>query len=112
MLLLIALSFTSMVLFCLAMPKHRTQMLTNELSWLLVATCKPLAWFLLMVTFYLSVECYGWSIGPALFFGVLSAALLALILLLTYRPKIIPSLAIVLPITTYCFTAVHYLLVS
>ena len=102
MLLLMSLSFTSMVLFCLAMPKHREQVLSNELPALLVVSFRPFAWILLIITFFINVEFYGWSIGPALFFGVLSASLLPLILLLTYRPKIVPLLAIILPaITSY-----------
>ena len=101
MLLLMSLSFTAMVLFCLAMPKHREQVLSRELPSLLVKIFKPLAWLLLTITFYLNIEFYGKSIGPALFFGVLSASLLPLILLLTYRPKLVPLLAAVLPVISF-----------
>jgi len=93
-----SLSFTTMVLFCLAMPKHREQVLSHELPSLLVIGFRPLAWLLLTITFYLNVDFYGWSIGPALFFGVLSASLLPLILLLTYRPKIVPLIALLSPV--------------
>lgn len=98
MILLMCLSFTAMVLFCLAMEKHREQVIDIELPQFLSRAFRPLAWLLVMVTFYISGELYGWSIGPAVFFGALTAALLPLILLLTYQAKIVPILALVLPI--------------
>ncbi|NQY89977.1 MAG: DUF3325 domain-containing protein [Colwellia sp.] len=98
MFLLSCLSFSTMVLFCLAMDKHREQIIDIELPQLFVRTFRPLAWLLLVMTFYISTELYGWSIGPAFFFGALTAALLPLILLLTYKAKIVPILAIILPL--------------
>ena len=55
---------------------------------------RPLAWLALIFSAYLSVALFGWSIGPALLFGALTMATLLLILLLTYRAKIVPQLAI------------------
>ena len=97
MLLLICLSFTSMVLFCLAMEKHREQVLDAELPVILQSFFRPLAWTLLTFTAYVGVELYGWSIGPAVFFGALTASLFPLILLLTYKAKSVPIVAIILP---------------
>jgi len=99
--LLISFSFTAMTLFCLAMPKHREQVLARELPLWFVASFRTLAWILLALTFYISVDFYGWSIGPALFFGALSGALLPLILSLTYYPKVVPLLATLLPVLAY-----------
>ena len=96
MLVLTSLCFIAMVLFCLAMTKHREQVIVHEVSILAVRFFRPLAWSLLSFTAYLSVELYGWSIGPALLFGALTIATLLLILLLTYRAKIVPKLAIVM----------------
>ena len=105
MLLLACLSFTTMVLFCLAMEKHREQVFDKELPQLLSRSFRPLAWLFLVVVFYMSGELYGWSIGPAVFFGALTAALLPLILLLTYKAKIVPILAVILPlVATVHFT--------
>ncbi len=100
MLLLMALSFSAMVLFSMAMEKHRQQVITKELPAFLSRSFRPLAWLLLIITFYISGKLYGWSIGPAIFFGVLTAALLPLILLLTYRAKAVPILALILPLVT------------
>ena len=96
MLVLTSLCFTAMVLFCLAMTKHREQVIVHEVSILTVRFFRPLAWSLLSFTAYLSVDMYGWSIGPALLFGALTIAILLLTLLLTYRAKIVPKLAIVM----------------
>lgn len=98
MTLLLCLSFASMTLFCLAMDKHRKQIISRELPANLVKSFKPLAWVMTLVTFMLSIELYAWSIGPAVFFGALGGALLGLILLLTYYAKSVPLLAISLPI--------------
>lgn len=101
MYLLISLSFLSMSLFCLAMDKHRDDIISVELSPYLCYFFRPLAWGVLIITFYFSGQLYGWSIGPAVFFGALAGGLLPLIFLLTYRAKIIPLIAIVLPIMAY-----------
>lgn len=98
MLLLVCLSFTTMVLFCLAMEKHREQVFSIEMSGLLPRFFRPMAWLLLTLTAYTSVVLYGWSIGPALFFGALTAALLPLILLLTYQARLVPIFAVILPV--------------
>lgn len=98
MLVLTSLNFAAMVLFCLAMTKHREVVLEQRISNLVVKFFKPLAWTLLTLTAYLSTHLYGWSIGPALFFGSLTVAILALILLLTYQVKKVPLIAIVLPL--------------
>jgi hypothetical protein len=87
-----------MVLFCLAMEKHREQVISAELPVMVQRVFRPLAWLLLTFTAYMGVEIYGWSIGPAVFFGALTSALFPLILLLTYRAKLAPIFAIILPI--------------
>lgn len=101
MTLLLSLSFVTMTLFCLAMEKHRKQIISLALPCFVNACFRPIAWLMLLLCFYLSVELYGWSIGPAVFFGALSGCLLPLILLLTYRAAIIPMLAVILPIISY-----------
>jgi len=98
MLLLICLSFSAMVLFCLAMEKHRQRVTDKALPPFLSHSFKPLAWLILVIAFYISGKLYGWSIGPAVFFGALTAALLPLILLLTYRAKVVLIVAIALPL--------------
>jgi hypothetical protein len=87
-----------MALFCMAMDKHRQQVIDKALPLMLTRSFRPLAWLLLVTTFYVSIELYGWSIGPAVFFGALTAALFALILLLTYQAKAVLILAIILPL--------------
>ena len=66
MLLLTSLCFTAMVLFCLAMSKHRQQIIEREVPNVVVRFFRPTAWLLLTCTAYLSIELFGWSIGSAL----------------------------------------------
>lgn len=99
MLFLVCFSFSAMVLFCLAMDKHRDQVLEKELPLLLVRSFRPLAWLFFIISFYFSALLYGWSIGPAVFFGALTVALLMLILMLTYIAKVVPALAAILPLS-------------
>jgi hypothetical protein len=101
MVLLLSLSFVTMTLFCLAMEKHRKQIFLTELPRFVKACFRPLAWLMLFITAYLSVSFYGWSIGPAIFFGALSGSLVPLIFLITFRATIIPALTVILSITSY-----------
>jgi uncharacterized membrane protein YjjB (DUF3815 family) len=97
---LISLSFSAMVLFCLAMDKHRKQVLAQKVSTVVLHSFRPMAWLILLFTMYLSIEQFGWSIGVAVFFGAMTISTLSLILLLTYRAKIVPRVAIVLPLVS------------
>lgn len=45
MLSLICFSFSTMVIFCLAMGKYRDQILEKELPLFIVRDFRPLAWF-------------------------------------------------------------------
>ena len=96
-----SLNFFTMTLFCMAMEKHREQVTDTALPQWIVRSFRPLAWLGLAITFYISADLYGWSIGPAVFFGALSAALLCLILLLTYQARLVLSVALVLPLFAY-----------
>jgi len=96
MLIITSLSFLAMVLFCLAMDKHREQILDKCIASTVVGFCRPTAWLVLLSTTYLSVESFGWSIGVAVLFGALTIATLLLILLLTYRAKTVPPVAVLL----------------
>ncbi len=98
MLVIISLCFSAMVLCCLAMTKHREQVLPWEVSTLSVSLFRPIAWLLLSFTAYTSIKIFGWSIGVAVLFAALMIATLLLILLLTYRAIIIPHIAIILSI--------------
>jgi len=71
-------------------------MLGHYVSNLLVSFFRPSAWLLLLLTANLSVEFFGWSIGPSLFIGSLTVSILLLILLITYQVRRLPQFAIVL----------------
>ena len=94
MVLLTSLSFLAMVLFCLAMDKHQKQVLVQKMPKVATSLFRLLAWLVLFLTAYLSVTLFGWSIGPAFLFGALTMATLLLIMVLTYRAKIVPQLAL------------------
>ena len=92
MIIVLCLSFVAMALFCFAMAKHRAQVFSHELNKSLVTTFRLLAWLLLLLTFAISIDLYAWSIGPVVFIGALGAALLVLILLLTYHARLLPKI--------------------
>jgi len=96
MFVLSSLSFSAMVFFCLAMDKHRKQVLAQKTPTIMVRFFRPTAWLILLFTTYLSVGQFGWSIGIAVLFGALTISSLLLILLLTYRAKIVPHVAVAL----------------
>lgn len=97
MILLMSLSFCTMALFALAMPKHRQHMFLWQCPVLLTVLFRPAAWLLCAVTCYLAIFTYGWTIGLVTFVAVLTAGLIPLILLLSYHPKMIVVLMVMLP---------------
>ncbi|MEP1383794.1 MAG: DUF3325 domain-containing protein [Paraglaciecola sp.] len=103
-----SLEFVAMFFFCFVMAKHRKQMLPLEVAATTVSMIRIIGWLLLIVTFYISAQFYGWSIGPAVFFGILAAVLLALIFLLTYRAKIIPYFALFLLVHSFVQLSLLY----
>lgn len=83
----VVLAYASLVAFALAMHRHQRQVCRRPLSarssWLLrtVGTAG------LGASFAICVVHSGWSVGPVLWFGLLTAAGFALVLLLAYRPR-------------------------
>ena len=68
-------------------------MLGHYVSNLLVSFFRSSAWLLRFFTANLSVELFGWSIGPSLFIGALTLSILLLILLITYQVRRLPQFA-------------------
>ena len=87
-LLALVLAYAGFVALALAMNRHHRQVWNGEASehtriLLRIAGAAGLA-----SAFALCIRYAGWSVGPVLMLGLLSAAGIAVVLLLTFRPRI------------------------
>lgn len=94
-----ALVYSGCTALCLAMNRHFQQVLPGrkpQASILLIL--RILGWFLLALGTASCAYAQGYAVGSVLLFGLLSAALFLLILLLTYAPRAALVLALVGPV--------------
>lgn len=95
----LALAFSGFAALCLAMEKHQMELYgARRATPARRRQLRAVGWLLLGAAFACCVAAAGWSVGPVLWLGSLtaSAALLALGLL-PYRPRLIVPLALLAP---------------
>lgn len=94
----LALSFLGFVALALAMDRHYGQVLGGRPNPRFRSFVRLGGWALIVLSAVPCVAAYGWSIGLAWWLGALTAAAMPVLLLLTYRPKVLPPLAAVCPL--------------
>lgn len=82
-----ALSYAGMAALCLGMDRHHRQVWTRTAP-ARQRALRIIGWLLLAAAIWPCVRAWGSSVGVVIWFGLLSAAVLVLVLLLPYRPKI------------------------
>ncbi len=87
--LMLVLAYGGMTALCLAMNRHYRQVRFGrpslQLKWILRSTGTAL----LLVALLLGIIGWGPTIGPVVWFGVLSVSALILIFMLPYRPRLV-----------------------
>lgn len=96
--LALGLSYAGMAGLCLGMDRHHQQV------WSVKAPARQrllrlAGWLLLALALWPCVQAWGAAVGSVAWLGMLSAAALALVLLLPYRPRLAASLAGLLAVT-------------
>lgn len=81
-----ALCYAGMAALCLGMDRHHQQVWSRKAP-LRQRGLRLLGWLLLAVALWPCIQAWGSSVGVVIWFGLLSAAALVLVLLLPYRPK-------------------------
>lgn len=92
-LLAFGLSYGGMAGICLAMDRHHAQVWRRDASPAFRRALQAAGWTLIALAAVPCVRGWGGSVGTVLWLGWLSAAALALVLLLSYRPRLAAGLA-------------------
>lgn len=90
--------YGALLALCLAMDRHHAQILHDKPGRSLRLLLRFAGWSLLALALWLCSLAWGWAIGPVAWFGLLSAAALALVFLLPYAPRFAAWLIVVGPL--------------
>jgi len=94
MLLAAALVFCGALLLCIAMDRHQVQVLMARLDRRTDRLVRIAGWLVLGLGFIPAVAAKGWAMGSVAWVSLCAAAILALVLLLTYRPRLLPRIGL------------------
>lgn len=81
------LAYSGMLGLCLGVERHFKQVWQRVPGPLLHRALRLGGWLGLAASFFASVAAWGWAMGPIGWFGLISLAGLALVLLLPYRAR-------------------------
>lgn len=81
------LAYSGMLGLCLGVERHFKQVWQRVPGTVLRRSLRLAGWSGLVASFAASVVAWGWAMGPIGWFGLISLAGLALVLLLPYRAK-------------------------
>ncbi|WP_342148456.1 DUF3325 domain-containing protein [Methylorubrum sp. SB2] len=85
----LGLSFAALVALCLSLNRHHAEISGTRPSGRRVALLRVLGWAGLALGLLVAGEAEGWSFGPVRWVGALSGAGAGLVLLLSYRPRLV-----------------------
>ena len=91
--LALSLTYAGLCCLCLAMNKHYAKIIGGTPPNGLPVTLRISGWSLLGLSLALCIQGRGGAFGSVIWCGLLSAAALALVLLLPYRPRLTLHLA-------------------
>lgn len=94
MLALIGLTYAGLAWLCLAMDRHHRQVAGGTVQPGIARLLRLAGFAALVLSFAAAIAAEGWSLGPVAWFGSLTAAGLALVLLLPYRPRLAIGLSL------------------
>lgn len=92
-LLAFGLAYAGMAGLCLAMDRHHAQVWQRDAPPVLRRMLQTAGWALVALAVVPCLQAWGGSVGTVLWLGWLSAGALALVLLLSYRPRLAAALA-------------------
>jgi len=105
-----SLLFSGLVVLSLSMKRHHQQIREVSLDKSQINTIRYMGWSLLMVSLALCFYSFGFGVGLATFFAILSFVGFMQIGLMSYAPKSLLPLSIALPLSSGSFWLIGYLL--
>ncbi len=90
----LALACAALALLSLAMNRHHEQAFSRRPQLLRVRGFRSAGVLSLVTSLVAAIAAQGWGTGPVLWLGLLSVAALLVVLLLPYRPRAVPRLAV------------------
>ena len=93
-----SLVFSGLFLMSLTMSKHYNTFFKNGFSKRIAKQLKYIGWLLLLVAIVVSTTVFSTGVGLAVFFNTLAATVFVVIFLYSYYDKLLPPLAIFMPI--------------
>ncbi len=93
MLATIGLAYAGLAALCLAMDRHHRQVAGRGIRPRATLALRLAGTAILVLSFAAAIAADGWVFGPVAWCGGLTAAALALVFLLPYRPRLAMALA-------------------
>ncbi|SFL38640.1 DUF3325 domain-containing protein [Methylorubrum salsuginis] len=87
LLLNLGLSFAALSALCLSLDRHHKDILRSKPGRSRIVLLRALGWTGLGLCLLIAGEAEGWDFGPVQWIGTLTGAGLALVLLVSYRPR-------------------------
>ncbi|MBA1204549.1 DUF3325 domain-containing protein [Pseudomonas capeferrum] len=91
-------AYGGMLGLCQGLERHYKQVWGKPCAPWRSRVLRGLGWVGLVASLLLCVQAWGWAMGPVAWFGAMSLAGLALVMLLPYWPRLAVSLAVALPV--------------
>lgn len=100
MVFIASLLFSGLVVLSLSMNRHHQQMRDSKLLKQHTQPIRWIGWGLLTLCAALCIQAFGFGIGLATFFAILSLVGFIQVALLSYAPKTVLPLSIALPLSS------------
>ncbi|MFC7662340.1 DUF3325 domain-containing protein [Methylorubrum suomiense] len=89
LLLNLSLCFAALTALCLSLNRHHTEVFQSKPSARRILLLRVLGWTGIGLSLTVAGVAEGWNFGPVQWIGTLTGAAVALVLLLSYRPRLI-----------------------
>ncbi|ABY32488.1 MAG: DUF3325 domain-containing protein [Methylobacteriaceae bacterium] len=90
----LSLSFAALAALCLSLNRHHAEVFDRKAERAAVLRLRLFGWGAIALSFFVAGLWEGWAFGPVQWIGALTGAALALVLLLSYRPRYVAPAAL------------------
>ena len=91
-------AYAGMLGLCQGLERHYKQVWQRTCPRSLRLTLRSAGWLALLASLWLCAQAWGWAMGPVAWFGAMSLAGMALLMLLPYWPRLAVALVALVPV--------------